>query len=131
MKRYKCSDITVKSIKCRPTRLVLSRLLSSCVSLGKIIKFKSFCDVQGPGLTNLTLKVPWNDEVMDYSFLVFIRKLYINLQASFTRLKDFSSLDHILYFKLFSWLISISVLYLNDTPLTQIFKRALLKLSGD
>lgn len=28
-------------------------------------------------------------EVMDSSLLVFIRNLYINLQDSFTRLKDF------------------------------------------
>lgn len=131
MKKCKRSDITVKEIKCRPTRVALTLLLTRCATLGKIVKFKSFCDVQAPGLTNLTFRVPRNDEVMDSSLLVFIRNLYINLQDSFTRLKDFSFLDHILYFKLFSWLLSISVLYLNDTPLTQIFKRALLKLSGD
>ena len=49
MKKCKCSDITVKEIKCRPTRVALTLLLTRCATLGKIVKFKSFCDVQAPG----------------------------------------------------------------------------------
>lgn len=79
------------------------------------------------GMTNLTLT---SGEVMRswtiIFFLVFIREIYIMLQYSFIGLKGFSFLHHKPFLKWFSWLISISILYLNDTQLIQIFKRAML-----
>lgn len=47
--------------------------------------------MEGPSPTKLIVGVPWSYDVMDFILLVFIRGLYVILQASFTRLEDFFS----------------------------------------